>query len=41
MELHIFNYVRAMRCAFSSVTASTFIGFYKLSRHALSEWCNE
>ncbi|GAM62396.1 hypothetical protein JCM19232_5360 [Vibrio ishigakensis] len=36
-----FNYVVAIRRAFSSVTACTFIGFYKLSRHALSEWCNE
>ncbi|WP_274702002.1 hypothetical protein [Vibrio aestuarianus] len=36
-----FNYKYALRCVFSSITACTFIGFYKLSRHALSEWCNE
>lgn len=36
-----FDYKHALRCVFSTITACTFIGFYKLSRHALSEWCNE
>ncbi|GAL32240.1 hypothetical protein JCM19240_5671 [Vibrio maritimus] len=32
---------RACLRAESCTTAVTFIGFYRLSRHALSEWCNE
>ncbi|GAL29005.1 hypothetical protein JCM19239_6093 [Vibrio variabilis] len=32
---------RACLRAESCMTAVTFIGFYRLSRHALSEWCNE
>ncbi|GAL32239.1 hypothetical protein JCM19240_5670 [Vibrio maritimus] len=37
----LFDYVLAQRSAMSVVTHSTFLGFYKLSRHALSEWYNE
>ncbi|WP_198106255.1 hypothetical protein [Vibrio navarrensis] len=36
-----FCYKSAMRRVFSCITACTWIGYYKLSRHALSEWCNE
>ncbi|GAL29004.1 hypothetical protein JCM19239_6092 [Vibrio variabilis] len=37
----IFDYVFAVRNAVSVMTHSTYLGFYKLSRHALSEWYNE